>query len=185
MAVISDPETRSALREIGCLVEDGLDTTAFAKLLAERLERDHIAHSRDEVSRVETTVGQLISAVAGRSDEQLVELVKPLLAAGAKGRVQLALSNGYMLCAGRVRVEVDIEGDRKTMNVATRFLSADHDVLERYVLEPRQRRGESFVNNTRELTALIEERQPDMAPQIATFMERLNVTWKLMSGSAA
>jgi hypothetical protein len=178
MATIIDPKTRSALRKIGCLVEDQLDTTAFAKLLAERLETEHIARDLDDVTAVETTIGQLVNSVVSRSDDQLMEIVKPLLAAGAKGPVQRALTNGYVLCASRARIEVTIEGEHKTTSIGTRFLSADPDVLERFVLEPRQRRAESFVNNTVELTALVERRQPEMAPRIGSFMERLNVTWQ-------
>jgi len=187
MTTINDPTTRSALREIGCLVEDGLDRAAFAKLLAERLEAGHIAQSLGDVASVETTIGQLVTAIVGRGDEQLIELVKPLLGTGADGRVQKALTNGYLLCGSRARIEVDIEGERKTMPIATRFLSADHDVLERYVLEPRQRRAESFLTNTLELTALVEERQPEMAPKVGTFIEKLNITWQkaISPGTAA
>jgi hypothetical protein len=178
MATIVDPKTRSALRKIGCLVEDQLDTETFAKLLAERLEADHIARDLDDVKAVETTIGQLVHGVVGRNDDQLLEIVKPLLAAGAKAPVQRALSNGYLLCANRARIEVNIEGEVRTVNIGTRFLSADHDVLDRYVLQPKQRRAESLVRSTLELTGLIEERQPDMAPRVGTFVEQLNVTWQ-------
>jgi hypothetical protein len=178
MTVINDPDTRSALREIGCLVEDTLDTAAFAKLLAQRLEADHIAGGLDDVPAVEVAIGQLVTAITGRSDEQLVELVKPLLGTGADSRVQKALTNGYLLCGKRAKIEVDIEGDRKFVSVATRFLSADHDVLQRYVLQPRQDRANSFVKSTLELTALVEERQPEMAPRVGTFIEQLNITWQ-------
>jgi len=178
MATIIDPKTRSALRKIGCLVEDQLDTTAFAKLLAQRLETSHIARDLDDVNAVETTIGQLVRNVAGRDDEQLLELVKPLLAAGAKAPVQQALSNGYLLCASRARIQVNINGEVKIVNIGTRFLSADYEVLDRYVLQPKQRRADSFVRTTLELTSLIEERQPDMAPRIGTFVEQLNITWQ-------
>src|SRR5215831_6618678 len=107
MATIIDPKTRSALRKIGCLVEDQLDTETFAKLLAERLESNHIARDLDDVNAVETTIGQLVHSVVGRNDDQLLEIVKPLLAAGAKAPVQRALSNGYLLCANRARIEVN------------------------------------------------------------------------------
>ena len=180
---ITDPETRAALRTIGCLVEDRLNRDAFARLLARRLETEHIAASIDDVAAAETTVGQLVGAVVGRPDEQLVELVKPLLAAGARGAVQKALTNGYMLCAGRARIDVMIEGEHTTTSVGTRFLSADPDVIERYVLEPRQRRTESFVTSTLELTEMVEQRQPDMAARVGTFIERLNVTWQRALGS--
>src|SRR5262245_33811216 len=99
MTIINDADTCSALREIGCLQsEDELDSTAFVRLLAQRLEADHIAGDEANVGMVEATVGQLVTAVVGRSDEQLVELAKPWLSTGADGRVQKALSNGYMLC---------------------------------------------------------------------------------------
>jgi len=178
MTPIADPETRAALREIGCLAEDGLDTARFAKLLAERLESNHVAHDLGEVPTVEATVGQLVGQVVGRSDEQVLELARPLLAAGPNGRVQQALTNGYLLCASRVRIKIDIEGEEKTTSIGTRFLSGDEAVLSRYVLEPRQKRADSMVKTTLALTALVEQRQPTMAPRIGTFIEQLTITWQ-------
>jgi hypothetical protein len=120
--------------------------------------------------------------VVGRVDEQLIELVKPLLQTGADGRVQKSLTDGYVLCSRRARIDINIEGEHKSTNVSTRFLAADHDVLERYVLEPRQRRADSFVTSTLALTELVERRQPEMAPRLATFTDRLKITWEKALG---
>jgi hypothetical protein len=136
---------------------------------------------------VETTIGQLVTTLVGRGDDQVLEMVKPLLATGASGPVQRALTNGYLLCSRRTPIVVTIEGEHKTTSIGTRFLSSDPEILDRYILEPRQRRAESFVKNTKELTALVEQRQPDMAPRIGSFMEQLSITWEkaLTPGSAA
>jgi hypothetical protein len=175
---ITDPQTRAALAEIGCLSEDKLDTTAMARLLAERLEADHIAVDLDAVPTVETTAGQLVTALVGVDDEEVVEAAKQLLQTGANGRVQKALTNGYVMCGRRARIDVNIAGEHQTLNVTTRFLSGDKDVIQRYVLDPRQKTVESFLRSTKELTALIEVRQPDMGARIGGFLERLNVTWQ-------
>jgi hypothetical protein len=179
MATINDADTRSALREIGCLHEDEgeLDSTAFIGLLAERLEAEHIAGTEADVAMVETTVGQLVTAVVGRSDEQLVELAKPWLGTGADGRVQKALSNGYVLCGNRAPFVFDIEGEQVSKKIPTRFLSGDPDVIEKYSYGPRQKRMESFAKGVIALTELVEARQPDMAVRNASFLERLTVTW--------
>ena len=181
MATIQDPQTREALREIGCLAEDGLDNGRFAKLLAERLESEHVAHSMAEVASVEATIGQLVGLIVGRTDEQLVDLARPLLGAGADGRVQKALANGYVLCANRVRIKVDVDGEQKGMSVGTRFLSDDEDVLARYVLGPRQKRADSFVKSTLAITALVGQRQPAMAPRIDSFIGQISITWERLA----
>jgi len=183
MTIIENPQTRAALADLDCLIEDRLDTNKIATLFAARLEAEHIAGTKADVTAVETTVGQLVETVVGVTDEQLIDAVKPLLAANAKGKVQQALTNGYMLLANRARIDVSIAGEHKIQSIGTRFLSADHDVIERYALQPRQRRADSLVESTLELTALIEDRQPDMAPRIATFTERLNITWQKALGS--
>jgi hypothetical protein len=178
VATINDADTRSALREIGCLRKEGeLDGPAFVRLLAERLEADHIAGTEADVAMVETTVGQLVTAVVGRSDEQLVELAKPWLGTGADGRVQKALSDGYMLCGNRAPFTFDVEGEQITKKLTTRFLSADLDVIEKYSYAPRQQRMESFAKGVVALTELVEARQPDMADRNQAFLERLTVTW--------
>jgi hypothetical protein len=182
MAVINDPETRVVLRDLGCLTQDELNTGAFADLLAERLESDHIAASLADVGAVEATVGQLVQALTGREDEQLIELVKPLLASTAEGRVQKALSDGYVLCAGRVTIEINVNGERVRRPIGTRFLSADHEVIDRYVLQARKKRADTFVENTLALTDLVERRQPGMTQRVGSFREQLTISWnRLMS----
>jgi len=181
MATIADPQTRAALHEIGCLAEDGLDNARFAKLLAERLESEHIAHSLSEVPSVEATVGQLVGQLIGRPDEQVIELARPLLGAGADGRVQKALANGYVLCANRVAIKVDIDGEQKTTSIGTRFLSDDEDVLARYVFGPRQKRADSYVKSTLAITGLVVQRQPKMAPRADSFIEQLSITWQRLA----
>jgi hypothetical protein len=185
---VTNPQTIATLRELGCLkVDDRLDTSAIARLLAERLTASHIATSIGHVPAVEVTVGQLATALIGEEDAEFVEALKPLLSASAAGPVQQALDNGYVLCGGRARIDITIEGQVTHTSIATRFLSADHDVVERYVLEPRIRRAESFANSSVALRDLVADRQPDMAPQLGTFIEKLNITWQraLGTGDAA
>jgi hypothetical protein len=187
MATIQDPAIRDALRSLGCLTEDRLDSSAFAKLLAERLEAHHVAGTLADVPTVETTIGQLVADVVGTTDDQLIDLARPLLGTGAKSPVQRALTNGYMLCGGRARINLDIAGEHKSTSIATRFLSGDENVIVRHVLEPRQRRASSFVKGTLELTDTIEQRQPTMTARLGTFIEQLTITWEkeLGPGEAA
>jgi hypothetical protein len=182
MAPIIDPSTRLALHELGCLKEDALDTKAMARLLAERLEREHIARNLEDVVNAETTAGQLVSAVVGTDDEQLVGMVKPLLSGGATGAVQNALTNGHVLCAGKARIEVNIEGERQMTTISTRFLSAEPDVIKRYVLDPRERRATSFFESTNKLAELVRKRQPDMHEQVGTFIKNINVSYRKILG---
>ncbi len=186
MALIVSSETRAALQALGAWTDDRVDNGAFAKLLAQRLEAQHVAGNLDDIAAVEVTIGQLVSGLIGHSDETLIDYVKPLLGTGARGRVQTALSNGYLLCGKRARLTIDIEGEHKAMTVSTRFLSGDHDVLDRYVLEPRQRRADSLVNSTIALKELVVARQPDMAPRCESFLEQLTITWskQLQAGAA-
>jgi hypothetical protein len=187
---LTNPQTLTALRELGCLVEnDRVNLKALADQLAEMLHGDHIAASLDTVESVQVTVGQLATALVGDEDPELVEVIRPLLSGGPTGKVQQALTNGYMLCTGRVRIEVSIEGEVTHKSIGTRFLSAEHDVIEQYVLGPRERRVESLANSTEALQLLVAERQPDpdMAERLGRFTDRLKVHWRkaLGNGDAA
>jgi hypothetical protein len=174
MPYINDPETRAALNELGCLAQDKLNTKAFARVLAQRLESEHVAADKDDVARAQTTTGQLVAAVTGRHDEQLVELAKPMLSTGADGAVQKALSNGYALCAGRARFEVA----EQTISLATRFLSQDPDVVMENVFDARMRRAKRTALGLFDLKALVVGRQPEMAERLGSFVEELNAAWQ-------
>jgi hypothetical protein len=178
MSTISNPRTLAALRELGCLDDEKVSTKALAALLAQRLESGHIAASLDDIAAVETTIGQLATGLVGEEDPEFVEVIRPLLSPQATGRVQRALSNGYMLCGGRVQIDISIEGETKRTSVGTRFLSADHAVIEQYVLAPRLKRVERLAESSVALRELVGSRQPSMAEQLGAFTERLNVTWQ-------
>jgi hypothetical protein len=181
---IDSPQTRDVLRSLGCLKEESLDNERFAILLAQRLESDHVAASLEDVSTVEVTAGHLIGAIVGHSDEQLVEIAKPLLVGGAGGLVQRALSDGHILCAKRARIKLDIDGEIQWTQISTRFLSNDPDVLDKYVLDPRDRRAKAFAANTRKLVGLIEHRVPAMQPRLTSFLDQLQITFtKELEGS--
>jgi hypothetical protein len=181
---ITNAQTLNALRDLGCVDDDAkVDTAALAKVLAHELEESHIAGSLDDVAAVETTVGQLAGRLIGHDDPDFIEMMRPLLSSGPAGKVQRALSNGYMLCAGRVKLDINIDGEIKHTSVTTRFLSADHDVLEHYVLEPRIQRATNLANSSIALRELVAERQPGMAERLGTFTERLTITWQRALGS--
>lgn len=182
---ITNPETLNALRERGCLINDKVNASAVAKLLAEQLEDGHIAESLDQVAAVETTFGQIAAALIGGEDPDFIEWMKPLLSGGAHGKVQLALSNGFMLCAGRTQIEINIEGEIVRRSISTRFLSGDHAVVGRYVLDPQIKKAESAATSKLALGQLVAQRQPDMAPQVGSYIERLNVTWQRALGTGA
>jgi hypothetical protein len=180
---INDPATRTALENLGCLVNNELNTAALTALLVAELEQHHVAADLDDVDANEITAGQLVFDVVGHSDEQLLDLVKPLLSTEAKGRVQRSLTNGYVLCAGRVRVAVIVGGETKNVSVATRFLSADADVVVRHLFDSRQKRAESAVNHVGELAALVEARNPAMAAEVSAFLSELVATWQTALGT--
>ena len=183
MTTITNTQTLDALRNLGCLADDTIDAPRIAKLLAERLEHDHIAGSLDDVATVQATVGQLASDLIGHDDPDFIEMLRPLLSAGYNGKVQKALSNGYMLCAGRVKIDININGELKHASMTTRFLSADPDVLQLYVLEPRIKRAENLAESSIALRDLVATRQPGMAEQLGTFTERLTITWQRALGT--
>jgi hypothetical protein len=185
MPSIIDPETRDALRAIGCLKGEQLNGSALAHRLAAHLEDNHLSQNLDDVETVEVTAAQLVTAVVGRADAQLIDAAKPLLNVGAKGAVQRALADGYVLCSRRTHIELDVGGEIHRSPIATRFLSADHDVLQQYVLQARQDRANAFVKNTQELTAMVEKRQPGMADRIASFLEDLSVVWERQLGTGS
>lgn len=175
---ITNPQTLTTLGELGCIINGKVDTNAVARLLAQRLEAEHIASSMDDIGMTEVTVGQLAGALIGAEDEEFINTIRPLLSATANGKVQQALSNGYMLCARRAKVQVNMEGEIRTVSVPTRFLSSDHDVVDQYVLQPRIQRTERLAESNVALRQLVERRQPTMGPRLQSFMERLNVSWR-------
>ena len=144
---ITNARTLDALRDLGCIADEKVDMKALAKVLAHELEESHIAGSLDDVATVQATVGQLAGTLVGHEDPEFIEMLRPLLSSGHNGKVQQALSNGYMLCAGRVKIDINIEGEVKHASVTTRFLSADHEVLEHFVLEPRINRAENLAKS--------------------------------------
>lgn len=185
---ITNAQTMRALRDLGCVDDDAkVDTMALAKVLAHQLEESHIAQSLDDVARVETTVGQIAGTLVGHDDPDLIDMLRPMLSAGPAGKVQRALTNGYLLCAGRVRLDVNIAGELKHTSVTTRFLSADHDVLQQYVLEPRIQRATNLAASSIALRELVATRQPDMAERLGAFTERLTISWQraLSTGEAS
>lgn len=181
---ISNPDTLAKLRELGCITRnDRINRSALAKLFAADLEQHHIAGSLEHVTAVQTTVGQLATRLLGVEDPEFVDDVKPMFSPGAGGIVQLALTNGYLLCAGKTEVEVSIEGEVSTKTIGTRFLSADPAVIQKHVLDQRLARVESMAQSTVQLRELVGQRRPDMEPQLETFTEKLNVTWRTALGT--
>jgi len=177
MARFTNPATRDALAALDCLKDDRLNGRAFARLLATELEAQHVAAGLEDVEAVEITVGQVIGTVAGVTDEELVDIARPLLAVGADGPVQKALANGYVLIGRRAKIDVAMDGERRSVSVGTRFLSSDVDVLEKYALDPIRAKAIAFGNRTAALGALITERQPLMAERSDTFIKQLKVTF--------
>ena len=178
MPVITNPETRRQLQQIGCLLDNRVDGTALAKLLAQRLEADHIAASAADIDKVERTIGQLVTDLIGDPDEEVIEVAKALLSTNANGRVQKALSNGYLLCGRRMKLHVTIKGESRIVNVATRFLTAEPDLLKQYVFDARLVRVESYARSMKELSEVVEHRQPGMSTDVGDFLRQLNATWQ-------
>jgi len=174
---VTNPETLATLRSLGCLINDRIDTTAIARLLAEQLETHHVARSMDDVAATEATVGQLATALIGAEAQEFIDILQPLLSGGPTGKVQRALSNGHVLCASRTTILVNIQGETRKTSVGTRFLSGNHEVIERFVLEPRLHRAEKLAETSMALKELVGQRQPEMAPQLETWTEKLNVSW--------
>jgi hypothetical protein len=173
---IIDPAIQAALANIGCITNNGLDNTAYATLLAADLETNHVAADVADIANAETSVGDLIAGVVGLSDDQLLNLTKPLLAVGVDGRVQKALTNGHVLCSRRTRVTTVVAGEQKTVNIATRFLTADSDVIKEYGFEARRRRLQSVAESAIEFAELVEARNPGMATDVADFLADLTAT---------
>jgi hypothetical protein len=102
------------LAELGCIDDGKISPAAVAQLLAEKLEDAHVADSLDQVPNVEVPVGTLAKQLlGGDEDPDLIDTIRPWLSSGPTGKVQLALSNGYMLCSGRVAIEVVIDGETR------------------------------------------------------------------------
>lgn len=181
---VTNPATLAKLAELGCVDDGKVNPSKIAAVLAEKLEAAHIADSPEQVSNVEVPVGTLAKQLLdGDEDAELIDTIRPLLSSGAKGKVQLALSDGYVLCAGRVPIDVMIDGELRRTSVTTRFLSANHDVVQRYALDPRIKKAESAAQSNIALRDLIAIRQPDMAPRLVTFVEQLEITWQRALGS--
>jgi hypothetical protein len=173
-----DQGTQEALRAIDCLKEGRLDRKPYARALAAELESSHVAHGLGEVVTAQISAGQLVSDVVGVSDDQLVEVTKPMLSASARGLVQRALSNGTMLCANRVRSTVVVQGDSRTLSVATRFLSDDSATIEQYVFGRSQRRTDLLIAETKAQVELVKTRLPAMISVCNSFLEELNQSWQ-------
>jgi hypothetical protein len=60
---INDPATRTALEQLGCLINNQLDNEAMTRLLVTALEANHIAADLDDVPTVEISAGQLAADV--------------------------------------------------------------------------------------------------------------------------
>jgi hypothetical protein len=174
---IIDPNTQAALASIGCIRNvNELDNGAYVALLAHGLEANHVAADLADVDNAETSVGDLIAAVVGASDDQLLDLTKVLLAVGIDGRVQKALSNGHVMCSRRKQVIVTVAGEQKKASVATRFLTADVDVIKEYGFEARRRRFQSGLESIIDFAELVEARNPGMATDVADFLAELTAT---------
>jgi hypothetical protein len=181
---ITDMQTRTALANLGCLIDNQrLDKKAFASLLAQQLETAHIAADMADVATAEITAGQLITDVSGVTDDELVEQAKPLLAATGTGPVQTALSNGYVLCSGRTSVSVVIAGQSRLISMATRFLTSDPDVIKEYVFKRADNRAEAFVQAQLELGQVIKDRIPAMTADVTTHHTHLAGTWQRALGT--
>lgn len=178
---ITNPLTLAALGELGCLRNDRLDTKAVARVLAERLEAQHIAETLDDVPSVQVTVGQLASGLIAADDEDLVKAIRPLLDFG--GKVQQALSDGFVLCGSRMQVTVTVDGNILHPSVATRFLSHDPAVVDRYVVETKAKRMESMIASTVAMKELIVAEIPEMADDMEAFMQRLTDSWQRALGT--
>jgi hypothetical protein len=169
--IIQDQTTAAALKKIGCLTDGALDLRALVPLLATALETHHMAADLADVANAEVTVAQLLKDVTGVDDDQVFDLARPLLVPSATGRVQRAVSNGHVLCAKRLSVQVVAAGQTRAVNVGTRFLSSDPDVLRQYVLDARATRFENFLTETHALGELVAARQPGMATDVAGFYQ--------------
>jgi len=187
--VIDDPATLDALREKGCLGADNtVDRDALAAVLAVELEANHVAHSLDEVYTATVAPGQLTVDIFGVTDPGLSKVVSGLLSPSLAGKVQTALANGYVLCATRSKVVVElVGGEQKTVTVSTRFLTDDHDMIDEYFLNPASRRAEGTVKRTVKLGAMVKARQPEMAARVDEWAGQLQITFQtaLTAGSGS
>src|SRR5215472_1435175 len=174
MPAITNPKTRQRLQKLGCLIENRVDGVAMAKLLAERLETNHIAATEADIATVERTVGQLVADLIGTPDDEVTAVARGLLAVTDTSRVQKALSNGYALLGRRVPRQVMVEGEARTVSVGTRFLTADHDLIRRYWIDPTRVREERRLRQTRGIAELLAQRQSGMAIEVTDFLRELS-----------
>jgi hypothetical protein len=185
MVKLSD-DALDALRAKECL-RDGktVDRHRLSALLIERLEAEHVAHSMDEVGAAQVDAGQLTMAVLGSDSKELTDLVKELAAIGADSYVQAGLTNGYMLCQGSYKLDVETSGEIKTLSFSTRFLSDDHEVIRTHVLAGKTRRTESQAKGNKRLGDLVVKRQPGMAESVQTWTANLETIVRAALGSGS
>jgi hypothetical protein len=178
MSVLST-QALGVLSAHGCIRTDAtVDRKRVATLLIDELKARHVAHTVADVGQVELDAGALTTDVFGQAPADLVELVKPLLATGPDGAVQAGLADGVMLCGSRVSVEVQVGGELKRVNLTTRFLSDDGDVIEEFLTKNRTRRAEAAADANRRLGALITSRLPALAGQVNAWTADLEITYR-------
>ena len=180
-----EPTTLDALREHNCVLADGsVDTAAVVAILVDALESGHVAHSLNDVADAAVTAGQLGVDLFGSDDPDLTKLLGRLLATGVTGKVQTALSNGYMLCGTRSKVQVALPGgELRSFTVSTRFLSDDPDTLALHVLAPAARRAVNAATRAARVGGTVAERRPEMAGQIEEWTGQLQLNFQTALGT--
>jgi hypothetical protein len=184
----TDPAVLDALREKGCLLPDeSVNRDAVVALVAAELEAGHIVAAADDIAALAATPGTLAADIFGVHSPDLAKLVGTLTSPTDKGKVQRALSDGYYLCGGRVKVTVEVApGEYRTVSVAVRFLSADGEMIRHYALDRVAKRALSAARAAAATGALVKQRQPTMAADVDAWYNQLHLTFQaeLMPGTA-
>jgi len=180
MTTLTDPATLDALRDKACLFPDNtVNRDAVIALIADELEAHHVVAGLDDVATMAVTPGTLAADIFGVSSPELTKLVSSLTSPTDKGKVQTFLSDGYYLCGGSIKLTVEIApGQFRTFAAAARFLSADADVIDQYVLDRSAKRAVSAARSAAAVGALVKRRQPDMAAQVDAWGEQLHIRFQ-------
>jgi len=183
-----DPATFDTLREKNCLLADGtVDTAAVVTILVSALEANHVAHSIGDVSAAAVTAGQLAADIFASNNPELAKLAARLMSTGLRGKVQTALSNGYMLCGTRSKIAVELPGgELRSFSVASRFLSDDPDTIKTHLLDPTAKKAVSAATTASKLGETVKGRRPEMADRVDEWTGQLQFTFQtaLTAGSA-
>jgi hypothetical protein len=189
MPTITDPAAFDALQAKGCLLPDStVDRDTVAALVAAEMEANHVAHSEADIGAAAVAPAVLASTIFAVDSVELAKLVGGLLGLSEKGKVHVSLSDGLAVCGIRTKMSVEVvPGQWRSFSLATRFLSADGDIIEKHRLEGFAKRARSAARTAHRVAADVTTRQPEMADRINEWTAQVQLSFQreLTGGSGS